>query len=103
MSGTESAERDGRAELLRLLEKNLGDEITHREFCAAVESFYNFRLKQKDFSPEELAAIEALFDEVVWYSPYPEERKEVPHYKGEDEIEAALSRARQALGLQASA
>ncbi len=86
-----------------MLEKDLGDEITYWEFCAAVESFYNFRLKQTDFSPEELAVIEALFSEVVWYSPYPEERKEVPHYKGEDEIEAAVSKARQALGLQAGA
>ena len=91
----------GRVELMRLLSLKVGTEISFKDFRIAIERLYNFQLEWADFSKEELDAVEKLFDEIVWYSPYPEERDAIPAYKDEDDIRRALRRARQLFSIKA--
>jgi hypothetical protein len=43
--------------------------------------------------------LKAVFDRIVWYSPFPEDRAKVPHYIGEDEVRSVVAEAAGALGL----
>lgn len=65
-------------------------ELPLNEFCEKFEKIYNLELDKGTVSPPELARLEALFNKVVWFSPFPEERKEIPNYLGEDDIRQAL-------------
>jgi hypothetical protein len=44
-------------------------------------------------------ALSALFDKVVWYSPYSYERQVVPNYQSGAQIRKAVREARRVLGL----
>lgn len=85
-----------RTDVVRLLRQRLGQDITYDDFRVAVEELYNFRLTPESLPENELNAIEDLFDVVAWYSPSPEERAQIPHYKDEAEVDAAVERARRA-------
>jgi hypothetical protein len=82
-------------DLLRLLE---ADSVTVDHFCTAFETIYNLELDKSELSTSEAAAFSDLFDRVVWYSPFPEERMRIPHYVGEKEILEAVRKASIALG-----
>jgi len=76
-------------ELIRLLREGA---VTVEEFCRDFETTYNLRVEKAQLSEPEAAAYAALFEKVIWYSPFPEERKRIPNYLGEKEIlDAALS------------
>ena len=85
-----------RTDIVRLLRQRLGEDISYDDFRVAVEKLYNFRLTPESLPEDELNAIEELFDAVVWYSPFPEERAQIPHYKDEAEVDAAVEKARRA-------
>jgi hypothetical protein len=70
----------------RLREKKL----SVRSFCSQFEHIYNLELDKAELSDAEAQAFAALFDKVVWYSPYEDERKEIPNYLGDDEIIQAV-------------
>ena len=73
--------------LLRLLQQGqLGTE----EFCQEFEQTYNFELDKEDLSSAEAVAFAALFDKVVWFSPFAEDRGRIPNYLGEAEVRAAV-------------
>ena len=70
---------------VELMDKLLSGELIVRDFCARYEQLYNF-----DW-PNRRGEVQAelfgnLFEVVVWYSPYPEEREVVPNYKNEAEV-----------------
>jgi hypothetical protein len=60
------------------------------EFCSRYETVFNLELDKSSLSDSELRPLAALFEKVVWFSPFPDERKRIPHYLGESEIAAAL-------------
>jgi len=62
-------------------------------FCIQFEQTYNMELDKKTLSPSEAQALGELFEQVIWYSPYAEERAKVPNYRGEAEIREAAERA----------
>jgi len=66
-------------------------------FCSEFERIYNFDVNKESFSEVEATAFGDLFEKVVWYSPYPKERAEIPHDLGENEIRRAANVAERSL------
>jgi hypothetical protein len=78
------------SELLRkLLDDFLTGKLKVETFCRDVRNAYNDAIDEEALTPSEERVFRGLFDEVVWYSPFPEERREIPNYKLEEEIWAA--------------
>lgn len=76
--------------LKRLTELLLEQQMDVSTFCEQFESIFNFELERDQVSPEKWEACEELFNKVVYYSPFPEERENIPHDLSEqDIIEAA--------------
>lgn len=100
MSDLNNKTQDPRRELFELLRKRLGEHLSFDEFRVKFEALYNFGLQRSDLSEEEFAAVESLFNKVVWYSPFPAERAEIPYYKSEEEIEAAIRETRAELEIE---
>jgi hypothetical protein len=63
-------------------------------FCDAFEVCFNEAVDTHMITDVDIRIFQKLFDKVVWYSPYPDERARVPNYVSEDEI---LSMAKQVL------
>ena len=91
-----------RFRLYRLLAEFRAHVIDTRTFCGEFETTYNLELEDGVLSPTENQAFAELFDRVVWYSPFPEERAKIPHDLGETEISAAVEQAVKRLGLDAA-
>ncbi len=68
-------------------------------FRIQFEQTCNMELDKTTLSPAEAEAFAALFEEVVWYSPFPEERARIPSYRGEAEIRAAAESAAARIGM----
>ena len=81
------------------LRKLIANFIDHKldvpTFCAWFEQSYNFDTERAELTARERDAFEGLFNEVVYYSPLPDERATIANYRGEDEIVDAV-RATQA-------
>lgn len=54
-------------------------------------------MDRRDLTPNEEAAFERLFNEVVYFSPFPEERAAIPNYRSDEEIRQAAEAADAAL------
>jgi hypothetical protein len=85
----------------KLLKLSPGKDIGYDEFRCEFECAFNFGLDRVSVSDAEFRALQELFDKVVWYSPYPDERAEIPSYIGESGMAVAVARARCALGIDA--
>lgn len=70
--------------LLLLAERLLAGEIEVAKFCEEYETAFNFEVDKKRIA--DLDKFSQLFDVVVWYSPFPEERKLIPHYVDEEAV-----------------
>lgn len=86
-------DRTSRERLYWLISLFKGGQLSTDAFCREFERSYNFELNKADLSPQEGSAFAALFDKVVWFSPFPEERARIPNYLGEEEIQAAADDA----------
>lgn len=60
-------------------------------FCQRFESLWNFEVERLSFSSEELAALDALFDEVALFSPLPRAEWGYPGYRDESQVRLAAS------------
>ena len=87
------------AKLRALLERYISGGIDTTDFCSAFERGYNFDVDKMALTPSEAQAFAELFDEVVFYSPYPDERAKIPNYRSELEIEEAAKRAAAKVGV----
>lgn len=88
-----------REHLINLLRLKMGDGIDYDDFRREFESVFNFDLDRASVSDYEFRIFQQLFDKIVWYSPFPEERSKIPNYIGETEMEAAVAEATRALGI----
>jgi hypothetical protein len=79
-------------ELYTLIRLAKADKLPIDRFCNEFERIYNLELDKKAVSKMDLAPLEVLFNKVIWYSPYSEERLQIPNYLGETEIRDALAR-----------
>jgi hypothetical protein len=74
--------------LLNLIQRQ---EISVGDFCVRFEHMWNFEFNKEALSEKEYQSLDALFDEVVWFSPVPREQWEYPKYRDEAEIRAAVA------------
>lgn len=89
-----------RLRLRRLLAEFQNGTLDTETFCIQFEHTYNMELDKKTLLPSEAQAFGDLFEQVIWYSPYPEERAKVQNYRGEAEIREAAERAAQRIGTE---
>ncbi|HEU4881031.1 MAG TPA: hypothetical protein VFT45_02265 [Longimicrobium sp.] len=74
-------------------------DLTTVEFCATYECLYNLEIDKDSLSPVHRSIFQQLFDDVIWYSPFPEDRARYPGYRDEIAIHLAVERAWHALCL----
>lgn len=78
------------SELLhKLLADYLGGRIDTPLFCSNFEQAFNFDVDRRELTARENAAFQRLFDQVIYFSPFPEERAIISNYRGEEEIRQA--------------
>ena len=78
------------SQLLRgLLDDSVAGTLKVETFCRDVRVAYNDAIDEAALTNSEQPIFERLFDEVVWYSPFPDERRVIPNYKSEEQIKAA--------------
>jgi len=78
------------SELLhKLLADYLSGRIDTQLFCSNFEQAFNFDVARDELSDRENASFQLLFDKVVSFSPFAEERATVPNYRSEGEIRRA--------------
>jgi hypothetical protein len=75
--------------LRKLLDDFLGGKLKVETFCRDVGSAYNVAIDEAALTPTEQPIFQELFDEVVWFSPFPEERAGIPNYKSAEQIKDA--------------
>ena len=78
---------------IRLLDGLLTAEISVSEFCDRYEPLWNFELESNAELGAEAPIFEQIFDSVVWYSPFPEDRDSYPGFKNEEDIIAIVRKA----------
>jgi hypothetical protein len=70
-------------------------------FCRNFEELWNFHVDQSSLPDDLCACLGALFDDVVWFSPYPSEVWDYPEYRDEVQIRRAAAPVIAMLGLNA--
>jgi hypothetical protein len=86
-----------RDRLHRLVAEFRAGVLDTESFCARFENTYNLELDKATLPPGEGEAFAALFEQVIWYSPLPDERRRIPNYRSEEEIARAVEQAAQRL------
>ncbi|QNP45557.1 hypothetical protein H9L14_13540 [Sphingomonas sediminicola] len=86
--------------LHKLLTDYLGGRIDTTLFCDNFEQAFNLDVDQRDLTPREETAFKRLFDEVVYFSPFPEERARIPNYRSEEQIRQAAGAAKAELATE---
>src|SRR5262245_3725371 len=86
-------QREPRQRLRWLLSLAADGELSIKEFCEQFERTYNLELDKRALPATEAKVFGDLFEQVVWYSPFPEERADVPNYRSEEQIKAAVEAA----------
>ena len=81
------------ARLRGLISSYLSESISTEAFCGAFEQLYNMQIDKSKLSPRERTVFRALFDKIVWYSPFPDEQQQIPNYIGEEEVHRAVQHA----------
>jgi len=74
------------ATFLSLIEAVQTGLITVGEFSSSIEREWNFGNERATLSEAQKAAIQQMFDVVVYYSPYPNERARIPIYRDEKDV-----------------
>jgi hypothetical protein len=83
---------DARERLLALIAGYLGGTIEVEAFCVAFDQLYNLHLDHATLRAEEDEAFGRIFERVVWYSPFPDERAQIPGYLGPEDIRATVQK-----------
>jgi hypothetical protein len=86
-------EFSAKARLLQYLDLFLKGKMAVGTFCGNFEPVYNLELDKTALSSIEAKAFSDLFEIVVWYSPFKEEREKIKNYVGEEEVLAAAKAA----------
>lgn len=83
-----------RAVLLQLCRNELGIE----DFCQQFERLWSFGVDRGGLSEDLSSCLQTLFNEVVWFSPFPRAEWSYPCYRDEREIRRAAEPAMILLG-----
>jgi hypothetical protein len=87
-----------RHRIYRLIRDFRDGRLSTEDFCSQFERTFNLELDKAELSEKEETAFSTLFEVVVWFSPFPEERMKVPNYRGEDDVSRAVAEAQIVLG-----
>jgi hypothetical protein len=82
----------------RLLREFREGLLRTEDFCSQFEHAYNLELDKAELSERERLAFAPLFEVVVWFSPFPEERAQIPNYRSEEDVSRAAADAANILG-----
>jgi hypothetical protein len=77
--------RSAREIAVDLMDRLLSGELTVGDFCAQYEQHFNFDWPDRSLEAQ-AELFGKLFEVVVWYSPYPDERRSIPNYTGEPDV-----------------
>jgi len=83
----------GKEQPHKLVAEYLEGGIDTPLFCSNFEQAFNFDVDRSALTPMERAIFQRLFDQVVYFSPFPEERASVPNYRSEAQIREAARTA----------
>lgn len=86
-------------QLYYVLKTFLKGEYQTTDFCDNYERIYNLELDKKVLNTVEKESFEKLFNTVVYFSEFPEDRKKYSGYKNENDIQEAAEEAAKTLGL----
>jgi len=95
----DTALNEPRRQLYSLLGRALDTEAKIEDFCSEFEAVFNFDLEKTSVTDLEWEIFEAVFEAIIWYSPFPEERAAIPNYKGPGEILKVVNEARSVLNI----
>jgi hypothetical protein len=84
----------GRELLHKLVSDYLEGRIDTALFCDNFETAFNFDVDRDHLTPTDEDVFRNLFQQVVYYSPFPEERARIPSCRSEEQIRQAASDAR---------
>ena len=84
---------NSRDRLIKLLHDFSEQVLSVKQFCASYERTFNLEIDRSELSPAERAVFQVLFNEVVYYSPYEEDRIKYPGYRNDAQIRDAAARA----------
>jgi hypothetical protein len=84
---------NGYSRLRTLISQAIEAKITIPEFCAQFEVLFNLELEKSELPNSEIAALSDLFEVVIWYSPFADEREQIPNYVDEKSVLAAAAKA----------
>jgi len=79
--------------LHKLVADYLEGRIDAALFCDNFETAFNFEVDRSQLTPLEEDVFQGLFRQVVYYSPFAEERAQIPTYRSEEQIRQAASDA----------
>lgn len=89
--------------LEKYLRKIILDVIAGRievvSFCDTFETIFNLEIDKSSLDVEVRSAFSSLFEVVIWYSPFPDERSSIPNYVDEETVIAAARQAASDLSL----
>ena len=85
------------ATFLSLIEAVQQGSMTVGDFTSSVEREWNFGDERATLSETHKSAVQHLFDVVVYYSPFPDERARFPIYSDEQDVLLAAQVCRRAL------
>jgi hypothetical protein len=80
-----------------MVSRFVSGEMDTCDFCSQFEVAFNLDIDKAALSRRELEAFTSLFNEVVYYSPFLEERAVIPNYRDEAQIRAAAEACLQRL------
>ena len=86
--------------LRNLIELVLAKKMSICDFCDEFEHLYNFELEKKELTENERSTLEELFNKVVYYSPFAEDRQKIENYLGDEEIIQSAKVACNVLSMQ---
>jgi hypothetical protein len=89
----------GRDKLFWLMDLLMVEHHDAGTFCKEFERTFNLEVDKTTLSDAEREAFSALFDKVVWYSPYSGDRKVIPSYQSGAQIREAVRETRRVLGV----
>jgi hypothetical protein len=85
--------------LKNIIEDVISGRMSVVSFCDEFESIFNIEIDKSTLVSNDLRAFSDLFDVVVWYSPFPEERESIPNYVDDRVVLDAAKKAAAALNL----
>lgn len=85
-------------QLVELMQALMGRRIDVAAFAAQFETVLNFQADKSLLHAEDHAALSRVFEVVVWFSPFPDDRARIASYRSPDDVYRAVQQCLRELG-----